>query len=408
MPGRLAIWLYGTKVATVEEDRHRLRLIYTPDALQSFPAGTPLLCLKLPLSAERYPNGLTRAFLDGLLPEGDARRAIADDFGLRADDTFGLAQALGRDCAGALVIQPDDEPAPPQPTTRTAEPLSEDVLATLVDNLRNAPLGADRRVRISLAGVQEKLILTRMPDGTWGRPVGGTPTTHILKPEIRGYPHTVDNEAFCMRLAKHLGLKVAEVETTTIAGRHLIVVTRYDRKVEASGAVERLHQEDFCQASGTPPHNKYQEDGGPSLRQIAGILQATDPDGLNALLSAVTLHVIVGNGDAHAKNFSLLHDQSGTIRFAPLYDVMSTLFYGDDKLAMYIDNVHRTNRVTLDRLLNEAASWGLTRSRSTALVNDIMNAVPGAIERATEETPGLPPEIPEIVRAQLDVLHGHT
>jgi hypothetical protein len=87
---------------------------------------------------------------------------------------------------------------------------------------------------------------------------------------------------------------------------------------------------------------------------------------------------------------------------------MSTLFYGDDKLAMYIDKVHRTNRVTLDGLLNEAASWGLTRSRSTELVNDIMNAVPGAIQRATEETPGLPPEIPEIVTAQLDVLRGHT
>jgi serine/threonine-protein kinase HipA len=110
----------------------------------------------------------------------------------------------------------------------------------------------------------------------------------------------------------------------------------------------------------------------------------------------------------HAKNFSLLHDESGAIRFAPLYDMMSTLFYGDDKLAMYIDKVHRTNRVTLDGLLNEAASWGLTRSRSTELVNDIMNALPGAIQRATEETPGLPLEIPEIVTAQLDVLRGHT
>ena len=404
MPGRLAIWLYGIKVAIVEEDRHRLRLAYTPDALASFPAGTPLLSLKLPLSADRYPNGLTRTFLDGLLPEGDPRRTIAEDFGLRADDTFGLAQALGRDCAGALVIQPDDEPAPPQATTLTAEPLDDEALPTLVDNLRDVPLGVDRRVRISLAGVQEKLVLTRMPDGRWGRPVGGTPTTHILKPEIRGYPHTVENEAFCMRLAKHLGLSVAGVDTTVIAGRKLIVVSRYDRQVDASGAVQRLHQEDLCQATGTPPRRKYQEDGGPSLRQIAGILRAVDPDGMTELLKAITLHVVIGNGDAHAKNYSLLHDQAGALRLAPLYDVMSTLYYGDDRLAMYIDNVHRTDRVTIDRLANEAASWGMPRAKSVQVVRELLRAVPAASARAQEKTPGLPPDIPKIITTQLEGL----
>jgi len=401
MPGRLAIWLYGIKVAIVEEDHRRLRLGYTAEALDSFPTGSPLLSLKLPLSSDRYPNGITRAFLDGLLPEGDPRRAIAEDFGIRADDTFGLAQALGRDCAGALVIQPDEEPAPPEATTRTAEPLNEEQLATLVDNLRDVPLGADRRVRISLAGVQEKLLLTRMPDGRWGRPVGGTPTTHILKPEIRTYPNTVENEAFCMRLAKHLGLRIADVETTAIAGRKLIVVTRYDRQIERSGAVRRLHQEDFCQATGTPPRSKYQEDGGPSLRQIAQILQNVHPEGMSELLRAITLHVLVGNGDAHAKNVSLLHEQSGVLRLAPLYDVMSTLYYGDDRLAMYIDNVHRTNRVTVDRLVNEATSWGLPRARSSANVNDLLDAVPAAIAQAQQETPGLPPAIPQLVMAQL-------
>ncbi len=403
---RLAIWLYGIKVAVVEQERHRLRLMYTPEALAAFPPGTPLLSLKLPLTGDRYPNGLTHAFLDGLLPEGDPRRAIADDLRLRADDTFGLVEALGRDCAGALVIQPDDDPAPPQPTTLTAEPLTDEDLARLVDNLRDAPLGADRRVRISLAGVQEKLVLTRMPDGRWGRPVGGTPTTHILKPEIRSYPHTVENEAFCMRLARHLGLRVAEVETTEIAGRRLTVVTRYDRKVEPSGAVERLHQEDFCQATGTPPRDKYQEDGGPSLRQIAGILRSVDPDGLTELLRVVTLHVVVGNGDAHAKNFSLLHERSGALRLAPLYDVMSTLYYGDDRLAMYIDNVHRANRVTIDRLQNEAASWGIPRSRAAEVIDELLSAVPEAARRAQEETPDLPADIPGIVSAQLNVLRG--
>ncbi len=314
MADRLAIWLYGTRVATVTEERRRLRLEYTVEALERFPGGTPLLSLVLPLTNERFSNGVVRPFLDGLLPEGDSRRAIADDLHLRADDTFSLVRALGRDCAGALVIQPDDGSSPKEPSTQTAEPLTDEALANLVGNLRNVPLGVDSRVRISLAGVQEKLLLTRMPDGKWGRPVDGTPSTHILKPEVRGYPRTVENEAFCMRLAKHLGLSVADVETTSVGDRQLIVVARYDRIIDSSGAVIRVHQEDFCQATGNPPDRKYQEDGGPSLRHIADILQSTDPESLEALLRVLTLHVVVGNGDAHTRTtpYSTSHQEPCT------------------------------------------------------------------------------------------------
>jgi serine/threonine-protein kinase HipA len=152
-----------------------------------------------------------------------------------------LIKAFGRDCAGAIVVQLMEESAPPPSTTLTAEPLSDEELADLVRNLRRAPLGAGGRVRISLAGVQEKLLLTWMPDGTWGRPVDGTPSAHILKPEIAAYRNTVKNEAFCMRIAQHLGLQVANVETTEVAGRKLIVVERYDRLVQPDGTVERIH-----------------------------------------------------------------------------------------------------------------------------------------------------------------------
>jgi serine/threonine-protein kinase HipA len=404
MSDRLAIWLYETKVAIVERERRRMRLRYTSEALEAFPDGAPLLSLQLPLSEERFPNGVVRSFLDGLLPEGDARRVIADDLGLRADDTFGLASALGRDCAGAIVIESEDSGAPQTPTTLTAEPLSDDDLGRLVDNLRSAPLGVNQRVRISLAGVQEKLLLTRMPDGTWGRPVDGTPSTHILKPEIREYPHTVENEAFCMRVARHLGMTVADVETITVNGRRLIVVSRYDRTSDPSGAVERIHQEDFCQATGLLPSKKYEEDSGPSLRKMAGILRTVDRNSLETLLEATTLNVVIGNGDAHAKNFSLLHDRGGALRLAPLYDLLSTLMYGDDRLAMYIDNVHRTNRVTFERLINEAATWGLSWTRAAKIVGDLLARIPEAVKRAENETPGTPAEVLEIVQAQLDRL----
>jgi serine/threonine-protein kinase HipA len=407
MSERLAIWLYETKVATIDRERRRMRLRYTPEALGAFPYGDPLLSLQLPLSDEGFPNGVVRSFLDGLLPEGDARRIIAENLSLRADDTFGLARALGRDCAGALVIQPDDDDRPRSPTTLTAEPLSNADLGRLVDNLRSAPLGVNRRVRISLAGVQEKLLLTRLPDSRWGRPVDGTPSTHILKPEIREYPRTVENEAFCMRLAKNLGMEVAEVETITVNERQLIVVSRYDRLVGASGAVERIHQEDFCQATGLLPSKKYEEDSGPSLRKMAGILRTVDQNSLKALLEATTLNVLIGNGDAHAKNFSLLHDRGGALRLAPLYDLLSTLTYGDDRLAMYIDNVHRTNRVTFERLINEAATWGLSRARAEEILNDLLTRIPEAVKRAKSATPGTPAELLEIVGTQLDALRQH-
>ena len=311
----------------------RPRLTYTEEALSQYPLGTPLLSLSLPVTSRRYTQGIVRPFLDGLLPEGEPRKSIARDVHVSERDTYGLIRALGRDCAGAVVIQPADDPPPPQPTTVTADPLSSD------------EIGVGGRVRISLAGVQEKLLLTRMPDGSWGRPVDGTPSTHILKPEIATFPDTVENEAFCMRVAQHLGLDVATVETTEIAGRKLIVVERYDRRVATDGSVERIHQEDFCQATGVAPEAKYEEDGGPSLLRIAGILQAVAaPGSLERLLQTVTVNSLIGNGDAHAKNFSLLHHVNGALTLTPLYDLMCTLYYGDDQLAMYVDNVHRTNR----------------------------------------------------------------
>jgi serine/threonine-protein kinase HipA len=397
----LTVWLYGERVAVIDRERDRPRLTYTEEALSRYPLGTPLLSLSLPVSTRRYTQGIVRPFLDGLLPEGEARKSIAKDLRVPERDTYGLIRALGRDCAGALVIQPADDPPPRQPTTATADPLSPDEIEALVRDLKSAPLGVGGRVRVSLAGVQEKLVLTRMPDGSWGRPVDGTPSTHILKPEIAAFSNTVENEAFCMRVAKHLGLDVARVETTEISGRKLIVVERYDRRVAADGSVDRIHQEDFCQATGVAPESKYEEDGGPSLRRIAGILEAVAaPDSLERLLQAVTFNSLIGNGDAHAKNFSLLHNTDGALRLTPLYDLMCTLYYGDDQLAMSVDNVHRINRLTIERIVNEAALWGMQRDRATAIINDLLEMAPDAIAAARDETEEVPKQLISMVLDQ--------
>ncbi len=407
MADELAVWLYGERVALIDRERGRPRLLYTTEALDRYALGTPLLSLSLPVGNRRYPQGIVRPFLDGLLPEGEPRRSIARDVGVPPNDTYGLIRALGRDCAGAVVIQPAEDPPPPRPTTATAEPLGPEEIDALVRDLRSAPLGAGGRVRISLAGVQEKLVLTRMQDGSWGRPVDGTPSTHILKPEIAAYPQTVENEAFCMRVARQLGLDVAAVETTEIASRKLIVIERYDRVVSADGSVERIHQEDFCQATGIAPETKYEEDGGPSLRRVADILQSVAaPDSLEKLVQAVTLNVLLGNGDAHGKNLSLLHHASGALTLAPLYDLMCTLHYGDDRLAMYVDDVQRISRVTAQRIANEAVRWGLSRERAMATIGDLLDQAPTAIAAARDETDGVPNEMVSTIERQLAQLRS--
>jgi serine/threonine-protein kinase HipA len=403
----LAVWLYGHRVAVIERDtRGRLRLTYTDEALDAFEPGTPLLSWSMPLTGTRYSQGTVKPFLDGLLPEGYARLVIAADRGLVADDTFGLLSVLGRDSAGALIIVPDGE-VPGEPTTATAPPLTDEELLGLVSRLRVAPLGVDERVRLSLAGVQEKLVLTRRPDGAWGRPVDGIPSTHILKPAIPAYPHTVENEAFCMRLAMHLGLPVAGVEVVNVQGRELLVVERYDRVLHGDGRVDRIHQEDFCQALLVRPDRKYQELGGPSLAKIAQVVGvAVGSDALEALLRAVVLNVLIGNADAHAKNFSLLHLPDGTMQLAPLYDLVSTLSYPelDPGLAMSIDAVRRITRVSRDRVINEAVAWGVPRARATAVVEDLLARAPAAADAAQAETEGLPDTVRTTFDLQLAML----
>lgn len=401
MADELDVWMHGGRVAVITRRRDRLDLAYTEEALAEYALGTPLVSLSLPLVPERYTKGKVRPFLDGLLPEGEPRRVAAEDFDLLASDTFGLLRALGRECAGAIVVQPAGDEPPVAPSTQAAEPLTDDELEDLIANLRSAPLGTSNRVRVSLAGVQEKLVLTRMPGGRWGSPVDGAPTTHLLKPELAEYPATVANEAFCMRIASHLGLPVARVETMSVGGRPLLVVERFDREVGADGSVVRLHQEDLAQATGIAPEKKYQEDGGPSLARIAGVLQSVAASGAReALLRMVALNVVVGNGDAHSKNFSLLHLPSGAIDLAPAYDVLSTFLYGDERLAMFIDDVRRTERVTGERLVNEATQWGLARDRAMDVVSDLLDRVPEAMARAREETDGVPAELVQLVEDQ--------
>lgn len=374
--------MYGTQVGVLSRRRDIFSFQYTADTVAGG-AGCPLLSVSMPTRSRAYRGKLPHVFFDGLLPEGEIRKMIAYDFGLDDADVFGLLRELGRDCAGALIVLPEGEhPA----AERKPEPISDDEVARRLRELRFHPLGVDRRVRVSLAGMQEKLLLARSEEG-WGLPVEGAPSTHILKPAHPMLPLSIANEALCLRTARHLGMRVANVEIAEFSDVPALVIERYDRARTPDGVV-RLHQEDFCQALGVAPEDKYEERGGPSLRACAELLRRwARSDQLEHLLDALLFNVLVGNADAHAKNLSLLHSLDEQITLAPVYDVMTTVHYpGIDPVpGMYVNLIREIGQIGARDVVAEAVSWGLRQPIVEAHVDRRLKELEPAIFQAANE-----------------------
>jgi serine/threonine-protein kinase HipA len=199
------------------------------------------------------------------------------------------------------------------------------------------------------------------------------------------------NEATCLRLAAACGLAVPEAELLDVAGLPVLAVRRYDRQ-DAGHIPVRVHQEDGCQATATPPGLKYEEQGGPALRGLAGLLRNFgDPRDVTSLLRRTTFNMAIGNADAHAKNFSVLHEpDSPALRLAPLYDVLSTIaleltdsagqpMRADTHLAQRVGGQADIRKVTAASLIDEAATWGIQRRAASAVVTETLDRVPTAI-----------------------------
>jgi serine/threonine-protein kinase HipA len=299
------------------------------DAAWLTDATAPALSFSLPKQAEPFNRRACQPFFGGILPEEGQRTAIARALGVSADNEFRLLEYLGGEVAGALTLLPEGE-TPALPSAAEPKLLDNDDLIKLLDHLPIRPM---------LAG-EDGLRLSLVIDGQIALPAPGQPTSHILKPPIARFAGTTENEYFCMSLARAVGLDVARVEMRRVGERSFLLITRYDRSTGPAGEVTRLHQEDFAQALGVPSHRKYASEGGPTFPDCFALLRRAatrPPREILKLLDAAIFNLIIGNADAHAKNFSLLH-KDGAITLAPLYDLLSTVLYPElsPKLAMKI------------------------------------------------------------------------
>ncbi len=332
----LNVYLKSEKIGRLQlDDSRRFIFSYDKDWLQ-LETAIPL-SISLPLQQEPFQDDYARPFFSNLLPESELRRVIARKLGLSESNDFALLEAVGGECAGAVSLLPEGT----RPTgEQSYRALTDDQLNELVNELPKRPLLAgEEGFRLSLAGAQNKLPVYYQQSGVVSLPIGEAASSHILKPPMEHYSHTVENEAFCMQLASDIGLMVPCVEILH-KQESLYLIERYDRVSVDDGQLLRNHQEDFCQALGVAPDQKYEKEGGPGLPQCFTLVREKSilpTQDVSRLLDWVIFNYLIGNADAHAKNISLLLTPQGP-QLAPFYDLMCTTIYDGltDRLAMKI------------------------------------------------------------------------
>lgn len=338
----LKAWMNGELVGTWLVDRNSHTFRYEPSWLES--PRRRSLSLSLPISGSLEIKGQeVRNYFDNLLPDSDRIRSrLRRRFRLKSDEIFDLLEAIGRDCVGAVQLLPDG--ASPEGWNRIAcESLSERQIVELLQAVPsdNEPesIDDDDLFRISIAGAQEKTALTKWK-GKWCRPHGATPTTHILKLPLGliggskrvDASDSVENEWLCAQIVSALGLPVALTSMATFGGQKVLIVERFDREwMNGQTWIARLPQEDFCQALGVGPEQKYEHRGGPGMQKCLQLLQGSaDRDDTTTFLLTQLAFALMAATDGHAKNFSIHLDRGDVYRMTPLYDILSMWpYFGD-------------------------------------------------------------------------------
>lgn len=418
----LSVWANGVRLGEWRlPARGSMELQYDP-AWMAADEARPL-SLSLPLTLDRVPHrgAAVEAYFENLLPDSEPiRRRLQERFHTASRGAFDLLAALGRDCVGAVQILPIDA-APADVQKIEATPLSDADIARELAGVTSpaAPAGEAHDFRISIAGAQEKTAFLKR-GGRWCRPLGSTPTTHIFKLPLglvgnrqADMRTSVENEWLCSRIVTAYGLPIASCEIGEFGAHKVLMVERFDRQMHSGGKYWlRLMQEDFCQATGTPWHRKYQADGGPGPLDIARILRnsADAEQDLRTFFRSQLLFYLLAATDGHAKNFSLRILAGGRFRLTPLYDVLSAwpiigrraneLAPEKVKLAMglpgtkphyLLKNIQRRHFDELARRLGLATD-------AEALIDELIALTPNVIEGIQRQLPrGFPQSLMERV-----------
>ncbi|MDR1513040.1 MAG: HipA domain-containing protein [Propionibacteriaceae bacterium] len=399
-PDLLDLHFHGARVARIRRTRDRrrvelswddpldLRGVVVTEGFAVGPGVTP--------SAEAVSN-----WLGGYAPEGNQRQAMADARGIAPDDLFGLLREFGGSVAGAVSIRAPGEPESARPRHQPIE--SRVIGRRLRQAVERGDLGIQDDSRSMVPGFQPKLLLARL-NGRWREPRGRAHSTHILKPRLDSRPQAVHNELYSLTLAARLGLAGGGAEISRFGDQTALVLPRFDRTVDGEH-VGLIHQEDFAQAlslNWLDAESKFQDPRSPrrldrpSAYRIAEMLGSLPRSGdiLPAWLRQFVFRLLIGDNDAHAKNFALVHDAE--TRLADVYDAVPNLYQEDRvsyDLALAVDGEFDWRRVTAKRIRGEAASWGLMTDRDVAaIVGDTVSSFASAVAEVAPprgSTPGL-------------------
>jgi serine/threonine-protein kinase HipA len=323
----LPVYFEQRLVGTIDVDKNGPGFTYDSSWIGlrgAFPVSTTM-----PATPDRIGPGIFLPWAANLLPENEQLRTLGQLLGMARSDVIGLLSAIGGDTAGALSIG-----QPGRTSSVQWRPVgTPDELEGILDDLPNKPfLVGEEGVSMSLAGAQSKLAVAVDEGGHICIPMNGSPSTHILKPDSPRLPGGVQNEAFCLTLARRMKIPTPNIVTGKAGKRTFLLVKRYDR-TDVGGRWRRLHQEDYCQALGIPPSAKYESNQtgirGPTLKDMFEVtrrhLPATD---IIRLLDMVVINVLCCNTDAHAKNYSIMIRGNGA-SLAPIYDIMCGEVWGN-------------------------------------------------------------------------------
>ncbi|WEV41600.1 HipA domain-containing protein [Bifidobacterium sp. ESL0682] len=399
----LDVYMDGTFVGSLAMSTEgRLTFDYE-ERYRTSSRATPL-SLSMPLTKKSYGNRSVLPFLQGLLPDNsEALASMASTYQVSASSPFSLLQYVGHDVAGALqIVEPGGVSEDAQANrTRPIQAMDDTQLSQLLKNtitMYEHGARVSNKQRMSLAGAQAKVAVTRTDDGRWCIPERGVPTTHIFKPLLASdmmLPDMDIVEFFCQKVVESAGIPAAKTDLwqSPDGDVRALVSTRYDRKRNIDGTWSRLHQEDLCQAMSVSPSKKYQRnDGGPGVGQVAQLLRTrVTPEYAQQVaadfLRALSVNIALLNTDAHAKNYSLLLERD-SVQLAPMYDVLSVApFLKDGAVplsSMKIGKTYDMRQMFPETVVAEGIRLGIPSAKSESIVQDAVHGLRVALPETAE------------------------